>query len=603
MFKKVFVLLLIIAILTGCSTQIENPPRTPEETGGAAQKEQGPRDAVSAEHPAQEEQNSDWVMIPVGDQSEESRDQQQPSANVLLNQEQAVRMFLDAWEQNDLEKMNMLTFDPLEDFFRHSNLSFASYGYLDMGDLGAFVRDGLGKLRANEIDSFAGAKIENFLPNGDRLTASLGNVLSLNFSLILDRNMWKLKSMDAVAYGFQEAIPNDWDSLGRTVLVDIKDMNGSGSYELLGMGLWSEWEEIGPEPSSAIGIYTYSDGQLNGLYYRDISQRFESGRVVIEGGMGNLAGAPTFTLVFIEKTAEDILRIADSLEVEYYISLYGFDGENIEKVEDIDWKGIVCNVLDDGITPEWVELLGVKRFKEKARESLVLRVGLTGDRDSDNNFSMNEGIFVISSSEGEWDIDWYHVGTYGEYHTVVFEQTVSDADALKMYYIEDVFDEAAGGSVFEVFYDGRRWRENKLFSSKLDIKAVGDMDGDGTNEFLVLDGSSLQVHSRTGEVLWRVSLPASTKEVPHAFIGSAEGKQKVVATLHMGDYTDWTSHIYLWEGQGYQLEKTWESEPLGSNGISAMKVWDIDRDGKPEILANFSNDYLQPGEFFKIFEP
>ncbi len=603
MFKRTIVLLIITAFLTGCSTEIENPPEPPKETGSVSDKEQEAREVSNEQNPAQENQNEDWVMVPVGEQSGETQDKQQTSAGVLINQEQAVRMFLDAWEQNDLEKMNMLTFDPLEDFFRHSDVSFATYGYLDRGDLGAFVRDGLGRLKAHDIESLTNVQIENLLPNGDKLTASLSNTLNINFSLILDRNMWKLRSMQALAYGFGEAIPQDWDSLGQTVVVEIKDMNDNGYYELLTMGLWNEWEEVGPEPSSAIGIYTYINGQLNKLYYRDILNRLESERVVIEGGMGRLTENPSFTLVFVEKTAEDTLTVADSFEVEYFISLYDFNGGNLEKIGDIDWKNAVSKVVGRRITPEWVELLGVKQLKENAPESLVLRVGLTDSTADDDDFRMNEGIFVITDNGGDWDTDWYHIGTYGEYHTVVMEQTDANAGAVRLYYIEDAFDEAAGGSVFEVFYDGKRWHENKLFSSKLDIKAAGDMDGDGVNEFLVLDRASLQIRSGDGEVLWDVNLPAATKEVPHAWIGVAEGKQRVVAALHMGDYTDWTSQINIWEGQDFKLEHSWSSEPLGTDGISAMRVWDMNGDGKTEILVNFSNDYLQPGEFFKIFEP
>jgi len=309
-------------------------------------------------------------------------------------------------------------------------------------------------------------------------------------------------------------------------------------------------------------------------------------------------------MVFIEKTAQDNLAVVESPEVEYNISLYRLEGRDIRKIGEIDWKSAASDVLDNRSTPEWVELLGVKRLREDSLESLVLRVGLKDSKDANNGNKTNEGIFALSYHKGEWSTDWYHVGTHGEYHTVVFEQAANRDHAVNMYYIEDSpYDDNTEGAVFEVDYHNGEWTDTRLFSTKLDIRAAGDMDGDGINEFLVYNGLTLKVYSANGKVLWNANIPKDTKEVPYAWIGEMGGKQRVIAALHMGDYVDWTSQIYVWEGENYDLKQSWVSETLGSDGITAMKVADLDKDGEPEILVNYTNDYLTWGQFFKIVEP
>ena len=602
MVKKITILLIITALLTGCSTQIDLPPKSPAQINSISGDREEVKDVASIHNPEDIDENSDWEMVPVGDSSDQ--DMQQPSKSVLLNQEQAIRLFLDAWEQNDLEKMNMLTQQPLEEFFRQSDMNFVSYRYLDSGDLATFVREGMSKIREYSIDTLDSAKIENPLPKGDRLKVSLGDYLSFNVTLVLDRNMWKLKAMSANISGFEEAAPQDWDTLGQLVLTDIKDMDGDGNYELLTMGFSGEWEGIGPEPTSAIGVYTCTGKQFENLYFRDMYNRLESDRVVIEGGIGKVMEDEPVLLVLIEKTAQDNMAIIEGSVSQYYVSLYKLENKHLIKIGEMDWMSSVTDVLDEGIIPEWVELLGVKGLKGDALESVVLRVGLRNRQDRDDFYQTNEGIFVMSHDGDEWYTDWYHEGTYGEYHTVVFEEAGPDNQPAKMYYIEDnPYETGQGGSVFEVYYRRGRWNENRLFSEKLNIKAAGDMTGNGTAEFLVFDGLTLKVYSKEREMLWDVTLPRDTKEIPYAWIGSTAGKQRIIAALHMGDYVNMNSGVYVWEEQDGMMYNSWQSEALGTDGITAMMVRDLNKDGKPEVLVNYTNDYLVWGQFFKIFEP
>ena len=105
---------------------------------------------------------------------------------------------------------------------------------------------------------------------------------------------------------------------------------------------------------------------------------------------------------------------------------------------------------------------------------------------------------MLSHDGDEWYTEWYHEGTYGEYHTVVFEETSSGNQPVKMYYIEDIpYENGEGGSVLEVYHRNGRWTENRLFSEKLNIKAAGDMTGDGAAEFLVFGRTKLKVYSGT----------------------------------------------------------------------------------------------------------
>ncbi|NLO24698.1 MAG: hypothetical protein GX114_00935 [Clostridiales bacterium] len=602
MVKRITVLLIITALLTGCSTEIDLPSKLSADTNPVTGDKEDSGEVSYVHSPEQSGESSDWVMVPTGDQPDP--DAQQTSESVLLNQEQAVRLFLDAWEQNDLEKMNMLTLQPLEEFFRQSDMNFVSYKFLDNGDLAGFVRDGLRKIREYSTNTFDSATIENPLPNGDRLKVSLGDYLNLNVTLVLDRNMWKLNSMSANISGFEEAVPQDWDTLNQLVLTDIKDMDGDGNYELLTMGFRGEWEGLGPEPTSAIGIYTCSNRQIENLYFRDMHDRLESDRVVIEGRMGKVMEDGQALLVLIEKTAQDNLAIVEGPASQYYISLYKLEDKDLIKVGEIDWMSAITDVLDSRIIPEWVELLGVKGFKRNAAESVVLRVGFRNRRERNDFHQTNEGIFVLSHDGDEWYTEWYHEGTYGEYHTVVFEETSSGNQPVKMYYIEDIpYENGEGGSVLEVYHRNGRWTENRLFSEKLNIKAAGDMTGDGAAEFLVFGGTKLKVYSGDQEILWDVTLPRDTKEVPYAWIGSVAGKQRIVAALHMGDYINMKSAIYVWEEQEGRMDSLWQSEALGTDGITAMMLRDLNKDGKPEILVNYTNDYLIWGQFFKIFEP
>ena len=77
----------------------------------------------------------------------------------------------------------------------------------------------------------------------------------------------------------------------------------------------------------------------------------------------------------------------------------------------------------------------------------------------------------------------------------------------------------------------------------------------------------------------------------------------MLSRLLMGYYVNMDSGIHVWEGEDYKLQNTWQSEVLGSDGITAMIVRDINRNGKPDILVNYTNDYFVLGQFFKIFEP
>jgi hypothetical protein len=238
-----------------------------------------------------------------------------------------------------------------------------------------------------------------------------------------------------------------------------------------------------------------------------------------------------------------------------------------------------------------VELLGVKSLKKGAMESVVLRVGFRYASEREHLYQSNEGIFILSHDGIGWYTDWYHEGTFGEYHTVIFEETADAMEPIKLYYIEDMpLEEEDGGGVFEVSYRSGRWNEVRVFEDKLSIKAASDMDGDGTAEFLVFDETKLKVHSRDGEIMAEISLPRDTREIPFAWMGEYGGRQRIVAALHMGDYVNMDSGIHVWEGEDYKLQNTWQSEVLGSDGITAMIVRDINRNGKPDILVNYTND-------------
>lgn len=602
--KRIPVILLILILLTGCSIETEVLPQLPKKTEPIIDIEEESKEVPIVQDPGEGNESSDWVMVPVGEQRDNDQNGQRSQQNVLLNKEQAIRLFLDAWEHNDLEKMNMLTLQPLEEFFKQSKINFASYTLLDKGDLAGFIRNCLEKLKEFSIDDFDNAKIEDPIPDGDKLNVSVEGYLSLDIMLAYDRNMWKLKSMEANIPGAEETILQDRDTLGQLVLTDIKDMDGNRNYKLLAMGFGGEWEGIGPEPTSTIGIYDCAGKKVNNQQVLRMEDRLESDRVVTEGGMGRVLEGRSTVLVLTEKTAQDNLAIIEGSMVEYYISLYSFDYGKLVKVEEIDWKNVISIELGDRVIPEWIELMGVKTMKENSVESVVVKVGLRDRTDDTEAYQVNEGIFILTKEGGEWVTEWYHVGTFGEYHTVLFEETADGNRPVRLYYIEDMpYGVSEVGGVFEVYHQDGAWNEARVFSERLNVKAVGDMNGDGIAEFLVFDALKLKIYSRDGTTLWETDLPGNTKDMPFTWIGNVGGEQWIVAALHRGDYVNMSSDIYLWEGTDFRLQKAWQSEELGSDGITSMIVRDLDKDGKPEILVNYTDDYLLWGQFFKIFEP
>lgn len=601
MLKKIILLVIIIVLLSGCSTEIDVYPKLPIDADTVPGDNGDAQEVASIDRSEGMYENNEWVMVSPG--GPEDAHTQLPSESVLLNQEQAVRFFMDAWEQNDLEKMNMLTLQSLEEFFRQSNINFISYEYLDKGDLLGFTRDGMGKIKKYGAGDINSISIDGYTQDSNKLRMNVGD-LGFDITLALDRNMWKLETMSADVSGLEQFVVQEQDSLGQLVLVDIRDMDGDGNYELLAMGFRGEWEGIGSEPTSAIGIYKSHDEQISNLYFRDMNDRLEGGRVVMEGGMGRVLEGQPVLLVLIEKTAQDNLAIIEGPAPQYYVSLYRLENRHLIKIGEIDWEGAVTDVLDSEIVPEWIELLGVKKLKRGAVESVVLRVGFRNRQDRDQLYQTNEGIFVLSHDGDRWCTDWHHEGTHREYHTVVFENDGLGDSPMRMYYMEDApYDAKSGGGVFEVYYRNGRWTNARIFSERLNIKAAGNITGDGGIEFLVFDSPNLKVYSKSGKELWDIQLPETTREIPHAWIGNVNGKQRIVSALHMGDYVNMTSRIYVWEERDGLMRDFWKSEALGNDGITSMMVRDLNKDGIPEILINHTNDYLIWGQHFEIFEP
>lgn len=604
MFKKITVLLIAVILLTACGIENNKGSRLPADNGSLPEAGDDVKKIEIIDNTAGVNKNDEWIMVPTIPPSDMDTDAQKPFNDVLLNQEQTIKLFMDAWEQNDLEKMNMLTVQPLEEFFRQSDINFASYGHLERGDLLGFARDGMNRIKEYNARAIKDVKIEGVSRDGDKAKVDMGKGFDFNVTFALDQNMWKLERIVAEITGLESVEPEELDTLGQLVLVDVRDMNSDGYYELLTMGFRGEWEGIGPEPTSAIGIYKNHDKGISNIYFRDMNERLKEDRVVLEGGMGKVLDDQPVLLVLIEKTAQDNLAILEGPAPQYYVSLYRLERNNLIKVGEVDWEGTVTDVLENRIVPEWVELIGVKRFKKGAAESIVLRVGFRDRSDGDDAYQTNEGIFILSHDRGRWHTDWHHEGTHGEYHTVVFQGNNSPELPAKMYYIEDAnYYGGKGAGVFEVYYKKDRWVSEGIFSEKLNIKAAGDITGDGNIEFLVFDGSNLKVCTRDGELLWNIRPPGGTKEVPHAWIGNVKGRQRIIAAFHIGDYVDMSGRICVWEEQNGLMRQIWQSDVLGSDGITAMLIWDLDMDGVPEILVNYTDDYLLWGQFFKIFEP
>jgi hypothetical protein len=609
MFKRIIVLLIITMILmAGCTSDAVPRYEEPVNTGRSAQHGRVPEMEEPANNPGQQGEEPNTVQEPAQQNDSNHGNGEiipvQPELKPLISNKETVRMFLEAWRDNDLEQMNMLTVKPLEDFFRNSDILFSSYHHLDMGNLAEFVREGLDTISVYDENAFNDIEIMPLASaEGSGVLVRLGQAFYLHVSLSLEQGLWKMKAIDSSPSYIEKAVPSDWAGIDNTTLADVTDTDGDRYPEMLTTGIWGEWEGIGPEPSNAIGVYSFGPDGYSKTCFLDMNQRLNDNRVIIGTAIGTIYGDGT-DIVIAERTANDDAELADTGTLEHYLSVYRPSNGRLDKVEEIEWKSVIISGMENGYyAPEWIELLGVKAFKDGSTQSIVLKAGLNAVKTDERLIDVIEGIFILSIGDDGWETDWYHLGLDGEYHTVVFDTGSDGGKACKLYYIEDSFDGPNDGYAYEVYNEQGKWIVKPVLSQKLDLLAAADIDGDGTNELLVRDQGLLKIFNADGQELVRIELPRGTKEVPFAWMGVTEGRQMLVAALHRGSYAYWKSQIIKWEGTGLDLGVAWSSEDLGTEGISSMKVYDVNGDNRPEILASFSNNYLIRGQFFKVFEP
>ncbi len=617
MVRKIVLILLLTVFVTGCS-----PDKIPPQQGEPQE---------DTYHHSEEEETGDSTLSPdikenstdneiTDDTGTENRGEASGPAESgetgntgeleteqyeevpIISKEETALMFINAWKEMDLEKMDMLTYKPLEEFFYMSDILFASYYYLRDGDLAGFIRDGIETLKVYDQDAFEDIQAIQLPGDKDSLVLKMGNSFQLDFNFVLDESMWKLEMMDSLPVQVTRAVPEDWGSLDNMVLYDAKDVDGDGFIELLAMGYWGDWEGMGPEPSSAAGIYTYNGETFKKLFFKGIEDRLQDDRVLVEGGaIGRLTGDETLTIVFVEKSAMDEIQDFEQPDAEYFIGLYRLEDGRLNKTEEIDWMAAVQDSSHGTIMPKWLEIIGVKNFKGSDKEQVVIKAGLEIQSDGSEDVTVCEGVFILAAAEEGWKVEWSHVGTEGEYHQIIFDDVNSNGSPCKLYCMEDPSAEWEKGRIFEVSYQDGEWVESPVFEEKLDLKAVSDMDGDGYGEFLVWHKACLKVLSRQKKELWRSEELTGTREIPFAWMGNTGGEQRIYAALHQGTHVYWLSRIAAWKGTGYSLEHFWDSEELGTEGISAMIVTDKERDGEPDLMVNYSNDYLIRGQYFKMF--
>lgn len=610
MIKRIVFVLVLTIILAGCSP--DKIPPLQEDVNEDVQHQQQDEQVVESTLPKTQENNEE-NEVPKENGQEAAEEvgetvdtgeqvQGQTEQEPLINKEETALMFINAWREIDLEKMDMLTFHPLEEFFDRSDIFFASYYYIKNGDLAGYIRDGIETLKVYDQNAFDNIEIIQLPGAEDILIVRMGKSFELDFDFIQDDNMWKIKIMDSLPVQLTKAIPEDWTSLNNTVICDMQDVNRDGFIELLTMGYWGEWEGIGPEPSSALGIYIYNGEEFKTLYFKGIEDRLNENKVLIEGAsMGHLIDNQSIVLVLAEKSAVDQMQAAEQHDVKYFLSLYGLEDGELMKIEEIDWSSLIKNNCEHEVTPKWLEVLGVKNLEGTDKENIIIKAGLEMEGSNDGDIIINEGIFVLSKEGEEWKVEWSHIGIDGEYHTIIFDQPNQNNHPCRLYYIEDHSNGDINGWIYEVSFEEGEWIENLVFCEKLDIKAVADMDGDGIDEFLVWDRGYLKILSHQGRELWHSEEMTGTREIPYAWMGRIGEEQRIVAALHRGTQVYWRSQITGWKGNDYDLQLSWDSEELGTEGISAVKVVDIEGDGEMDILANFSNNYLVRGQYFKVF--
>lgn len=385
MLKKMLVVLLLVTVVaTGCTPDIQPPQGeegienkieygAEEETAGGSQ-DTTPSGEERDKLPQQEGNNKEEVQQQAGNNSENTetdpgsvqQSSNQKKTGPLLSQEETALMFINAWKQKDLEKMDMLTLQPLKEFFFNSDIFFASYDYLKGEDLAGFIRDGIETLEVYDPYAFENVQIVSKGESGDRLRARLGNAFEVYFEFVSGGDMWKIRMLDSWPVQTQGKVPDDWTTLNKTIIKQVKDVDGDNFAELLTMGYWGDWEGMGPEPSSALGIYTFDGEKFIPLFFKGIEDRLSEDRVLIpQGCMGHITGDNFFELLLVEKDAAELAQPDGKPQAEYFLTLYTLEGGKLAKTEEIDWKALLKGemeqVQEDGnrvIEPRWIEIGG-----------------------------------------------------------------------------------------------------------------------------------------------------------------------------------------------------------------------------------------------------
>ncbi|HHY95354.1 MAG TPA: protease complex subunit PrcB family protein [Firmicutes bacterium] len=550
---------------------------------------------------------------------------------------QVAAEFFRRWGELDLKGMTALMLVPPEKFIPGSDIVFAPFYPKECpDDVPAFVQASRDLIRQYDAQAWEKVTIEESKANPTAFPASVRIQLRLGQApyhiwaeMQLTDEGWRVRMLDSLPVKVETPVPPSAFSLDRLQPMDVRDLDGNPGAEVLGWAFWGEYEGMGPEPSGARGFFSFRDGDLKKLWFT--KEGPAPGWVWTgEGAMGHLTSPDSLDLLLVRRPAN--LDGKPQSQEGPLLGLYRLPADTqappagpkpatgaqanataaqadttgaIEKVADVPWP----QVAPAG-TAVYYGLMAARPLDDVPGDEVVISAFCTPPQGS-----AYQQVLVCRLHGASLQVLGRHQSPPGQSLYLTFAQVTPGGGTQKDPSRSRLYVWTWGGQQFTAvdFGDGK-FTPVSLPVPRQTVLAAADIDGEGTDEFLVETARHhLQLVGRDGSVCWETT---DYKGIRQAWMGLVKGKLTIVASEPGAD----AGRVIRWEaregstapsadvntGRGdgsatLTLERTWSSPPLGRDHLSSLWVLDADGDGELEILVTSSDDFLAPADYLHIF--